>query len=44
MEKASESMVVRLYQIAAEVTFTGGDGKPRTLKVATVRLGAKESR
>jgi general secretion pathway protein I len=44
MERMSESMTTRLWQIAAEVTFMGQNGKPRTLKLATVRLGAKETR
>jgi general secretion pathway protein I len=44
LERLSQSMTVRLWQIAAEVTFVGPNGKPRTLKLATLRLGAKESR
>ena len=44
LERASEAMATRLWQIAAEVTFSGQNGKPRTLSLSTVRLGAKDAR
>jgi general secretion pathway protein I len=43
-EKASETMTIRLFRIVAEVTFPAANGKPRTLTLATVRVGARESR
>lgn len=42
LERASELMPTRLWRIAADVSFAGPDGKPRTISLATVRLGAKE--
>jgi type II secretory pathway pseudopilin PulG len=42
VETASMLMPIRLWQIVAEVTFPGANGKPRTLKLATVRLGPRE--
>jgi hypothetical protein len=33
-----------MWQIAAEVTFSGANGKERTLKVATVRLGPRDAK
>ena len=44
LEHGSEAMPTRLWQIAAEVTFAGQNGKPRTLTLATIRLGAKDPR
>ena len=44
LDRLSESMTIRLWQIAADVTFMGQNGKPRTLQLTTVRLGAKETR
>jgi len=44
LDRLSESMTIRLWQIAADVTFVGQNGKERTLNLTTLRLGAKESR
>lgn len=41
LERASEALAMRLYRISVEVTYRGGDGKPRTLALSTVRMGAK---
>lgn len=42
VETGSALMPIRLWQIVAEVTFPGGNGKPRTLTLATVRLGPRD--
>jgi len=39
----SELLAVQLWRIVAEVRFAGHDGKPRTLTLATLRLGAKDA-
>ena len=44
VETGSQIMAIRLWQIAAEVTFPGANGKPRTLKLATVRMGPRDAR
>ena len=40
-EKASESLATRLYRITCNVTYVGGDGKERTLSLATIRVSAR---
>lgn len=40
----TETMAVRLFRIVAEVTFPAANGKPRTFTLATIRVGARESR
>jgi hypothetical protein len=37
----SESLATRLYRITCEVRYVGGDGKERTLSLATMRVGAR---
>lgn len=41
LERASEALSMRLFRVSVQVTYTGGDGKPRTLSLATVRMGPK---
>jgi len=41
LEKASETLATRLYRITCEVRYVGGDGKERTLSLATTRVGAR---
>ena len=41
LEQASASMPTRLYRISVDVTFPGDDGRPRTLSISTVRIGAR---
>jgi general secretion pathway protein I len=41
LEKASETLATRLYRITCEVRYVGGDGKERTLSLATMRVGAR---
>ncbi len=41
LEKASDLMPIRLWRIAADAKFTAGDGKSRTVSLATVRIGGK---
>jgi general secretion pathway protein I len=42
-ELGSELMPTRLWRVAADVTFTGPNGKPRTLTLATMRIGMKDA-
>jgi general secretion pathway protein I len=42
LERTAEAMPLRLLKIAVETAFTGADGKPRKLALATVRLARKE--
>ena len=44
LERVSESMAVRLYRVAVDVRFAGGDGRDRTVSLATVKLGPKLTR
>ena len=41
LDRASEALAMRLYRVDVAVTYAGGDGKPRTLALATVRMGAR---
>ena len=41
LEKASESLATRLFRITCEVRYVGGDGRERTLSLATMRVGAR---
>jgi general secretion pathway protein I len=43
LESASEMLPLRLWRIAVEVTFTGPNGTPRTIALATTRIGAREA-
>ena len=43
IEQASESMPLRLWRVAAEVTFPAANGKPRSFALATVRVGTRDS-
>ncbi len=43
LERAAELAPTRLWRVAAEVRFAGPDGKPRTVSLATVRIGGKET-
>jgi general secretion pathway protein I len=43
-EQGSQLMQVRLFQIVAEVTFPAIDGKPRTVKLSTVRMGQRDAK
>jgi general secretion pathway protein I len=38
----TETMKVRLWRVVADVRFSGPNGKPRTLTLATLRLAAKD--
>ena len=44
LERGSQAMTLRLMRVAAEVTFAGANGKPRTYSLATVRLTAQDTR
>lgn len=41
LERASESMTTRLYRISVDATFSGDDGKPRTVSLSTIRIGQR---
>lgn len=41
LERASELLAMRLYRITVDVTFDGTDGRPRSLSLATMRLGPR---
>jgi general secretion pathway protein I len=41
-ETGSELLPTRLWRVVAEVRFAAPNGKPRTLTLATERIGAKE--
>lgn len=41
LDKASESLATRLYRISCEVRFVGGDGRERTMTLATTRVAAR---
>lgn len=42
LERASEALATRLYRVTADVRYTGGDGKERTLALATMKMGQKQ--
>lgn len=41
LERASEALAMRLFRIAIDVKYKGGDGRERTLSLATVKMGQK---
>jgi len=41
LEKASETLAMRMYRVTVDVRFTGADGRERTLSLATIRLGPR---
>jgi len=41
LEKASETLAMRMYRVSVDVRFTGADGRERTLSLATIRLGPR---
>lgn len=44
LEAATEGLPIRLWRIIVDVTFNGPNGAPRTVTLATTRVGAKELR
>lgn len=44
VERASESLPVRLYRVAVDVTFPSPSGGRRSFALATTRIGTRESR
>ena len=44
LETASDALPIGLWRIVVDVTFTGSNGAPRTVTIATTRVGAKDSR
>ena len=43
LEKASESLATRMYRVTCEVRYVGGDGRERTLSLATTRVGPRST-
>lgn len=43
LERAAETMAVRLFRITAEVTFAAPSGGKRTYALATTRIGLRDS-
>jgi general secretion pathway protein I len=41
LERASEALAMRLLRITVDVKYKGGDGRERTLSLATVRMGPR---
>ena len=41
LEKASETLAMRMYRVSVDVRFTGADGRERSLSLATIRLGPR---
>lgn len=41
LEKASETLAMRLYRVTVDVSFAGGDGRVRKLSLATIKLGPR---
>jgi general secretion pathway protein I len=41
LERISETMPTRLYRVSVDVRYAGGDGRERTLSLATVKLGPR---
>ena len=44
LERASEALATRLYRVSVDVRFDGGDGRERTLSLATVKHGPRRTR
>jgi hypothetical protein len=41
LEKASETLAMRMYRVSVDVRFTGADGRERSLSLATIKLGPR---
>lgn len=41
LDRASEALAMRLFRISVAVKYQGGDGRERTLTLATVRMGPR---
>jgi len=41
LERVSETMATKLYRVTVDVRYAGGDGRERTLSLATVKLGPR---
>jgi general secretion pathway protein I len=41
LERASETMTTRLYRVSVDVTFAAGNGRDRTVSLATVKIGER---
>ena len=43
LERASSAMTTKLYRVSVDVTFPAGNGRERTVSLATVRLGERNA-
>jgi general secretion pathway protein I len=41
LERVSETMPTRLYRVTVDVRYAGGDGRERTISLATVKVGPR---
>jgi len=41
LDRASETLAMRLLRISVDVKYKGGDGRERTFSLATVRMGPR---
>ena len=41
LERVSETMPTRLYRVSVDVRYAGGDGRERTISLATLKLGPR---
>jgi len=41
LERVSETMATKLFRVSVDVRYAGGDGRERTLSLATVKLGPR---
>ena len=44
LERASAGLPIRMFRISTTVSFAAPNGRQRTLSLATIRLGARETR
>lgn len=42
VQRASESLPIRMYRVVTTVTFTGHNGTERKLALSTIRVGARD--
>lgn len=41
LDRASDALAMRLFRISVDVKYKGGDGRERTITLATVRMGPR---
>ena len=43
LERLSETLPTRLYRVTVDVRYAGGDGRERTISLATVKIGPRSA-